>query len=85
MSNREELEAEGVERGEWYKDEPWHQIWWLEVLNEKGLWLFSFDQVRIFNMFEDYPDKLTAEETEIFDREQPYWADFFRDRREGQE
>ena len=54
-------------------------------MNEKGLWLFSFDREKIYNLFEDYPDKLTAEEVEIFDREQPYWADFFRDRKEGQE
>jgi hypothetical protein len=70
----------GLETGEWYKDEPWHQIWWLEVLNKKGLWLFSFDKVIIFNMFEDYPEKLTAEQKEIFDRENPYWADFFNGR-----
>lgn len=85
MYVREDLEDDGVELGEWYKDEEWHQIWWLEVLNEKGLWLFSFDREKIYNLFEDYPDKLTAEEVEIFDREQPYWADFFRDRKEGQE
>ena len=85
MYVREDLEDDGVELGEWYKDEDWHQIWWLEVMNEKGLWLFSFDREKIYNLFEDYPDKLTAEEVEIFDREQPYWADFFRDRKEGQE
>lgn len=85
MYVKEDLEDDGVELGEWYKDEDWHQIWWLEVMNEKGLWLFSFDREKIYNLFEDYPDKLTAEEVEIFDREQPYWADFFRDRKEGQE
>ena len=83
MYDKETLEAEGIELGEWYKDEPNDKIWWLEVLNEKGLWLFSFDKVKIYNMFSDYPDRMTAEEVEIFDREQPYWARFFRDRREG--
>ena len=75
----------GIETGEWYKDEPWHKIEWLEVLNAKGLFLFSFDRDKIYNLFEDYPWKLTEEEREIFDREQPYWAEFFRDRKEGQE
>ena len=75
----------GIETGEWYKDEPWHQIWWLEVLNAKGLWLFSFDKEKIYNLFEDYPWSLTEEQVEIFDRENPYWADFFRERKEGQE
>lgn len=85
MYDRDDLEADGVELGEWYKDEPWHQIWWLEVLNEKGLWLFSFDKEKIYNLFEDYPDRMSEEEVAIFDREQPFWADFFRSRKEGQE
>ena len=80
---REHLEDDGIELGDWYKDEPHNVIWWLEVLNEKGLWLFSFDQVKIYNMFEDYPDQMTAEEVAIFDRENPYWANFLRSRREG--
>ena len=83
MSDREELEADGVELGEWYKDRPSDRIWWLEVINEKGLWLFSFDRENIYNMFQDYPDNMTDEEVKIFDEENPYWADFFRERREG--
>ena len=72
----------GIETGEWYKDKPNDKIWWLEVLNAKGIWLFSFDKEKIYNMFEDYPWNMTDEEVEIFDRENPYWADFFRDRKE---
>ena len=34
----------------------------------------------IFNLFQDYPYKLTKEQKEIFDRENPYWKDFFSDR-----
>ena len=74
----------GIETGEWYKDEPGQKIWWLEVLNAKGLWLFSFDKEKIYNMFEDYPWNMTDEEVKIFDEENPYWSDFFRDRKEGQ-
>ena len=74
----------GVETGEWYHDEPGQKIWWLEVLNEKGLWLFSFDKEKIYNLFEDYPWNMTDDEVAIFDAENPYWADFFRDRKEGQ-
>lgn len=45
-----------------------------------GEFLFSFDQETVFNLFRDYPDKLTAEQKEQFDAENPYWADFFKDR-----
>ena len=31
-------------------------------------------------MFADYPHKLTPEQKETFDKENPYWADFFKDR-----
>ena len=63
-----------------YKNNPDDKIWWLEDPDQIGVWLFSFDRKKIFNMFEDYPQKLTAEEKRIFDTENPYWADFFKDR-----
>ncbi len=44
---------------------------------------FSFDKKKIYNLWQDYPDNMTPEEVEIFDREQPFWADFFKDRKEG--
>lgn len=56
-------------------------IWWVDNAEEvKGEYLFTFDKVEIFNMFRDYPHKLTEEQREIFDKENPYWADFFKDR-----
>lgn len=63
-----------------YKNNPDDKIWWLEDPDKIGVWLFSFDRKKIFNMFEDYPQKLTSEEKRIFDAENPYWADFFKDR-----
>jgi hypothetical protein len=47
----------------------------------KGEWLFTFDKTNIFNMFRDYPYKLTKKQREIFDKENPYWADYFKDRK----
>lgn len=55
-------------------------IWWVDNPNVIGEWLFSFDKKTIFNMFRDYPYKLTAKQKAIFDKENPYWADFFKDR-----
>lgn len=34
----------------------------------------------VFNMFADYPKALTPEQKQIFDKENPEWADFFKDR-----
>lgn len=54
-------------------------IWWVDT-DAIGVWEFSFDKKTIFNMFQDYPYKLTPEQKAIFDKENPYWADFFSDR-----
>ena len=72
-------------KNKFYKENPGDTIWLVDDPEVRGEWLFSFDRERVFNMFEDYPWKLTAEQVAIFDRENPYWADFFRDRKEGQE
>lgn len=56
-------------------------VWWVEAPIEKdGEFLFSFDRETVFNLFADYPWKLTPEQKKIFDRENPYWKDFFKDR-----
>ncbi len=67
-------------KGKWVKNEESSQIWWLDNPDVIGEWVFSFDKVHEFNMFEDYPYKLTKEQKAIFDKENPYWADFFKDR-----
>jgi hypothetical protein len=45
------------------------------------LMLFTFDKEKFYNLFEDYPQNMTSEEVEIFDKENPYWAEFFSDRK----
>lgn len=66
-------------KGECWSREPGEKIWWLHT-NLIGPRLFSFDKKKIYNMFSDYPNKLTPEEKEIFDKENDYWAEFFKDR-----
>ena len=69
-------------QNKWYKNNPEDKIWWLDNADEKvGEWIFSFDKKTTFNMFADYPHKLTEEQKKIFDEENPYWADFFKDRK----
>ena len=63
-----------------YKKNETDTIWWIEKTDSIGEHLFSFDKKKIYNLFKDYPYELSNEEKEIFDKENPYWADFFKDR-----
>lgn len=66
----------------WYKENPDDQIWWKDTPGVEGLWIFSFDRETEFNMYQDYPYKLTEEQIRIFDEENPYWAKYFSPRKE---
>lgn len=63
-----------------YKNRRKDSVWWVDTSEVDGLTLFSFDKKRIFNLFQDYPHELTPEQREIFDKENPFWKDFFKDR-----
>lgn len=63
-----------------YKNDETDKIWWVDNPETIGLHLFSFDKKKIYNLFADYPHNLTAEEKEIFDKENQFWKDFFKDR-----
>ena len=63
-----------------FKNNPDDKIWWVEDREKVGEWLFSFDKKHIFNMFRDYQNELNDEKKKIFDEENPYWDDFFKDR-----
>ena len=63
-----------------YKENPTDQIWWVDTSDRVGIFLFSSDKKQVFNLFADYPYKLTPEQKAIFDRENPFWRDFFIDR-----
>lgn len=67
-------------KNNFYKENPTDKVWWVDNPDAKGVWLFSFDRQTVFNLFEDYPYKLTPEQKKIFDRENPYWVEFFKDR-----
>lgn len=63
-----------------YKNNPSDKVSWVDNPGEIGVWLFTFDGKTIFNLFEDYPHRLTEEEKETFDRENPQWVEFFAER-----
>ena len=77
-----------------YKNNPTDKIYWVERLIESkdkdgkikydpvvGSYAVSFDKKNILYLFKDYPNRFSKEEKEIFDKENPYWADFFKDRK----
>lgn len=63
---------------DFYKENDTDRIWWVDTVDRIGPYLFSFDRKKIYNLFSDYPHKLSAEEKRIFDEENPYWKAFFR-------
>ena len=69
-----------AQSNKFFKNDPADAIWWVDTSDRDGVWEFSFDKKNVFNMFEDYPHKLTPEQKRIFDKENPFWADFFKDR-----
>lgn len=68
---------------EFFKKNVTDKVFWLDnSINVRGEHIFSFDKKKCFNLFADYPHNLTDEEIEIFDKENPFWADFFKHRKE---
>ena len=64
------------------KNNKTDKIWWVDNLGEEvGVFEFSFDQKKVYNLFRDYPGAMTPEEVKIFDRENPFWAEYFAERR----
>lgn len=63
-----------------YKENPNDKVWWVDNSGTKGVMEFSFDRKQVFNLFQDYPEKLTPEQKKIFDEENPHWFEFFAGR-----
>lgn len=62
----------GGRYGDWY-----HQnMWWRDNLDAEGEYMFSFDKKKVFWLFRDY-SKMTPEQKEMFDKENPFWEKFF--------
>lgn len=66
--------------GKFLKNHKDDKVWWY-YSDTKGPLEISFDRKKIYNLWIDYPHNMTSEEVEIFDRENPYWAEYFTDRK----
>lgn len=71
-------------KNNFYKENPTDKIWWVDD-GSLGDYAISFDREKVYYIFKDYPWKFSKEEKELFDKENPYWADFFKDRTETKE
>ena len=74
------IKQEQMKHLEFYRNNVNDVVWWVNNANTIGEHLFTFDKQKIYNLFADYPHNLTPKEKAIFDKENPYWADFFADR-----
>lgn len=63
-----------------YKKKDNDKIWSVEEIGNIGKLLYSFDKKNIYNLWTDYPHNFTKEEKELFDKENPYWKEFFKER-----
>ena len=71
-----------MSQNNWYKNNDNDKIWWLDNGDEqKGEFIFSFDKNKKYNLFQDYPQNLTSQEKDIFDRENIFWKNYFSNRR----
>ena len=60
-----------------YKERKNDKIWWVDHPDSVGSLEISFDRKKILNLFQDYPQNFTPEQKTLFNKENPYWADFF--------
>ena len=74
------VRCEGVQ---FYKKNPGDSVWWVDDPETVGVFEFSFDKETVFNLFRDYPDQLTKEQKAVFDRENPFWKEFFSGKASG--
>lgn len=63
-----------------YKKQKSDKIYWIDDSDSVGNYMFSFDKKKLFNLFRDYPYGLTPYQKSVFDSENPYWKEFFKDR-----
>ena len=74
---------------DFYHNNDGDKIWWVDEYDivdgepslRMGEFLFSFDKKTVFNVFTDYPWKLTSEQKALFALENPYLAELFGGRK----
>lgn len=63
-----------------YRKNPDDKTLWLDNSGTIGEFVFTFDKVIFFNLFQDFPDRLSPKEYVTFCMENLYWKNYFLDR-----
>lgn len=80
MSNKTNIVEDELSEYIFYKENEDDQVYQVDHTTAIGELLYSFDGKTILNLWTDYPEKFTKEQKEIFDKQEPYWANFFKAR-----
>ena len=68
--------------GHFYKENPKDKTYWYNFHDgDIGTYVFSFDKKKVYYLFGDYPHNMTPEEVALFDKENPFWAEFLSSRK----
>ena len=54
---------------------------WVDHKGYIGEHLVTFDRKIAYNLFTDYPARFSDDQLELFDKEHPFWAEYFASRR----
>ena len=80
MSNKTNNVEDELPEYIFYKENKDDQVYQVDHTTAIGKLLYNFDGKTILNLWTDYPEKFTKEQKEIFDKQEPYWANFFKAR-----
>lgn len=65
---------------DFYRHSKNDRVYWTAPIDTIGQICFSFDRKKIYNLFSDFPHRLSKADIDIFCEENPYWASFFENR-----
>ena len=65
-----------------YKEKKGDKVWWVDTGRAIGEFVFTLDKKKYYNLFADYPEKLSVQDWITFNEENEYWVDFFKDQNE---
>lgn len=60
-----------------HKERPTDRTTWVTIVGRETAIAFTFDKKKLYFLYRDY-HLLSPEEKEIFDKENPYWANYFK-------